>query len=142
MLLQFSAWEVFLKGNWNTATFVTDYFPIMFFPVLYISAKLVMRVRTIQPDEMDFVTNVAEFDAMTCVPASLVVARTDHACRYDDPPPKNRLEAFWMWLVRICVRVTVRTRSCALFRCNGSELDMASIPLHHDVPLAGVRVLL
>ncbi|KAG9311192.1 amino acid permease [Chiua virens] len=82
-VLFFSAWEVFLKGNWSTATFVTDYFPIMFFPVLYIGARLVMRTRTIRPEEMDFVTNVAEFDAMT----------------YDDPPPKNKLEAFWMWLM-------------------------------------------
>jgi amino acid transporter len=82
-VLFFSAWEVFLKGNWSTATFVTDYFPIMFFPVLYIGAKLVMRVPTVRPEEMDFVTNVAEFDAMT----------------YDDPPPKNKLEAFWMWLM-------------------------------------------
>ena len=40
----------------------------MFFPVLYILAKLIMRVHTVRPDEMDFVTNVAEFDAMTCVP--------------------------------------------------------------------------
>ncbi|KAG8221744.1 amino acid permease [Butyriboletus roseoflavus] len=82
-VLFFSAWEVFLVGNWSTATFVTDYFPIMFFPVLYISAKLVMRVRTVKPAEMDFVTNVAEFDAMT----------------FDDPPPRNKLEAFWMWLM-------------------------------------------
>ena len=65
--LQFSAWEVFLKGNWSNATFVTDYFPIMFFPVLYIAAKLVTRVRIIKPSEMDFVSDVAEFDAMTCV---------------------------------------------------------------------------
>ncbi|KAH0826384.1 amino acid transporter [Lanmaoa asiatica] len=81
-LLQFSAWEVFLKGNWSTATFVTDYLPIMLFPVLYVAAKLVMRVPTVKPHEMDFVTNVAEFDAMT----------------HDDPPPRNKMEAFWMWL--------------------------------------------
>ncbi|KAG9308918.1 hypothetical protein JVU11DRAFT_11378 [Chiua virens] len=80
---RFSAWEVFLKGNWSTATFVTDYFPIMFFPVLYISVRLVMHERTVPPEEMDFVTNVNEFDAMT----------------HDNPPPKNKTEAFWMWLM-------------------------------------------
>lgn len=68
------------------------------------------------------------------------------AYRYDDPPRKNRLEVFWIRLVRICVRVTVCTCSCALFRCDGSKSDMiqtpaTSIPLHHDVPLAGVHVL-
>ncbi|KAF8431958.1 amino acid permease [Boletus edulis BED1] len=82
-VLFFSAWEVFLKGNWSTATFLTDYLPIMLFPLLYLSAKLVMRVRTIRPDEMDFVSDVAEFDAMT----------------YDDPPPKNKMEAVWAWLM-------------------------------------------
>lgn len=39
----------------------------MLFPVLYIAAKFVTGTRTIKPDEMDFVTNVAEFDAMPCV---------------------------------------------------------------------------
>ncbi|KAF8552156.1 amino acid permease [Imleria badia] len=81
--LVFSAWYVFLDGNWSTITFVTDYVPIVFFPVLYLAAKFVMRVRPVKAEKMDFVTNVAEFDAMT----------------YDDPPPKNWLEAFWMWLM-------------------------------------------
>lgn len=46
---------------------MTDYFPIMFFPVLYIAARIFMRVRPVRPHEMDFVTDVAEFDAMTYV---------------------------------------------------------------------------
>lgn len=46
---------------------MTDYFPIMFFPVLYIVARLIMGVRPVRPHEMDFVSNVAEFDAMTYV---------------------------------------------------------------------------
>ena len=33
-----------------------------------------MRVRTVQPDEIDFVTNLAEFDAMTCVPAFFLLS--------------------------------------------------------------------
>ena len=59
---------MFLDGNWSATVFVTDYFPIVFFPILYVAAKLVMGVRTVGADEMDFVSNVAEFDAMTCVP--------------------------------------------------------------------------
>ena len=67
-LLQFSAWDVFLNGNWSPITFVTDYFPIVFFPILYAAAKLIMGVHIVKADEMDFVTHVAEFNAMTCVP--------------------------------------------------------------------------
>jgi len=83
VMLFFSAWEVFLKGNWSTATFVTDYLPIMLFPVLYVGARLIMRVRPVSPSEMDFVSNIAELDAIT----------------EDDPPPRNKLEAIWMWLM-------------------------------------------
>ncbi|KAN0082933.1 amino acid-polyamine-Organocation superfamily protein [Tylopilus felleus] len=37
----FSAWEVFLRDSdeWSKATFITNYLPIMLFPVLYVSAK-------------------------------------------------------------------------------------------------------
>lgn len=105
MFLQFSGWEVFLTGNWSTVTFVTDYFPIMFFPVLYVGAKFIMRVPTVKAKDMDFVSDVAEFDAMTCVELccrenGACAQDAYHANRYDDPPPKNKMEAFWMWLVR------------------------------------------
>ena len=59
---------MFLKGNWSPLTFVTDYFPIVFFPVLYVAAKLSMGVHPVKADDRDFVTDVADFDAMTCVP--------------------------------------------------------------------------
>ncbi|KAF8552157.1 hypothetical protein OG21DRAFT_1523954 [Imleria badia] len=77
-----SAWYVFLAGNWSTIIFVTDYFPIIFFPILYFAARHFRRVRPVKADAMDFKSNVAEFDAMT----------------FDDPKPKNWLEATWMWL--------------------------------------------
>ena len=97
---------MFLNGNWSSLTFVTDYFPIAFFPILYLAAKYFMGAHTVKAHEMDFVTNVADFDAMTCVPLhcrehhTMFRLETDHENRYDDPPPRNRLEAFWMWLVR------------------------------------------
>ncbi|KAF8552154.1 hypothetical protein OG21DRAFT_1486409 [Imleria badia] len=78
--LIFSAWFVFLKGNWSTITFLVNYFPIAFFLILYVVAKCCMRVHFVKAIDMDFVTNVADFDAMT----------------YDDPPPKNWSEAFWL----------------------------------------------
>ncbi|KAF9218914.1 hypothetical protein BS17DRAFT_790496 [Gyrodon lividus] len=79
----FSAWEVFLRDEWSTATFVTNYLPIMLFPVLYVVAKVVTRASLVKPSEMDFKSGVAEIEAIT----------------HDDPPPKNWMEAVWMWLM-------------------------------------------
>ena len=81
--MQFSGWSVFLRGNWNTADFVTSYLPLVLFPILYITAKLRTRVPVVKASEMDFYTGLAEIEAST----------------YDEPPPKNKLQAFWQWLV-------------------------------------------
>lgn len=81
---QFSGWAVFLKGNWVTATFVTNYLPLALFPVLYCCAKFFNRKPIARTHNMDFVTDIAEIEADT----------------YDEPLPRNKLEAFWQWLVR------------------------------------------
>ena len=91
---QFSGWDVFLRGHWNTANFITNYFPFVLFPVLYISAKYWTRVPAVRPVDMDFYTGLAEIEADT----------------YDEPPPKNRLEAFWQWLVSNPSRRVFRMR--------------------------------
>ena len=51
---QFSAWSVFLKGHWHTDTFITNYFPIAGFCVLYAGAKLWTRIPLRPYAEMDF----------------------------------------------------------------------------------------
>ncbi|KAI9445159.1 amino acid permease [Lactarius indigo] len=79
----FSGWSVFLRGEWDTATFVTSYLPLILFPILYVSAKFWTRVPVVKASEMDFYTGLAEIEAST----------------YDEPPPKNKLEAFWRWLM-------------------------------------------
>lgn len=66
-LFQFSGWKVFLKGKWDTATFVTNYLPLALFPVLYFTAKLWRRSVILKPEEMDFVTDIAEIEADTWV---------------------------------------------------------------------------
>lgn len=66
-LRQFSAWEVFLRDEWSTATFMTTYLPIMLFPVLYVSAKVITGVPLVSTSEMDFESGVSEFDAITSV---------------------------------------------------------------------------
>ncbi|QRW12299.1 amino acid permease [Ceratobasidium sp. AG-Ba] len=79
----FSGWKVFLKGNWATDTFVTNYLPFVLFPILYIGAKFVYRQPMVRPSEMDFTSGIAEIEADT----------------YDEPPPKNAWEKFWAWLM-------------------------------------------
>jgi amino acid transporter len=79
----FSGWSVFLRGNWTTADFVTNYLPLVMFPILYAAAKFWTRAPAVRASEMDFYTGIAEIEAET----------------YDEPPPRNRLEAFWQWLM-------------------------------------------
>ncbi|THH26398.1 hypothetical protein EUX98_g7790 [Antrodiella citrinella] len=79
----FSGFSVFLKDSWNTATFVTNYLPLILFPILYIGAKLWRRDPIVRADDMDFFTGLDEVEAAS----------------YDEPPPKNWVEAFWGWLM-------------------------------------------
>jgi hypothetical protein len=82
-LTQFNGWSVFLRGNWNTVNFITSYLPQAMFPILYAGAKFWKGIPTVRPAEMDFYSGLAEIEADT----------------YDEPPPRNKMEAFWQWLV-------------------------------------------
>ncbi|KIJ21581.1 amino acid-polyamine-Organocation superfamily protein [Paxillus involutus ATCC 200175] len=79
----FSGWSVFLKDEWDTPTFVTTYLPFVMYPILYVGARLYYRIPPVKPHEMDFVSDIAQIEAD----------------EVDDPPPKNKLEAFWRWLM-------------------------------------------
>ncbi|KAJ7095083.1 amino acid permease [Mycena belliarum] len=85
----FSGWATFLKGKWDVATFVTNYLPLAMFPVMYLVTKIYYwKKRGIAfawkaYEDLDFVTDIAEIEAET----------------YEDPPPRNKLEAFWQWLM-------------------------------------------
>ena len=61
------------------------------FPILYLGARYWTRTPPVEPSQMDFYTGLAEIEADT----------------YDEPPPKNRLEAFWQWMVSDQVEVPV-----------------------------------
>ncbi|KZT65366.1 amino acid permease [Daedalea quercina L-15889] len=74
-----SGWSVFLRGNWVTATFITNYLPMMIFPVLYVTKRFWSRVRFVRPEEMDFKTGMDEVLAAS----------------YDEPPPRNWVERIW-----------------------------------------------
>lgn len=62
---QLSGWEVFLKGGWATDTFITNYLPLILFPILYLGAKYYYRQPIKKAHEMDFVTNIKEIEATT-----------------------------------------------------------------------------
>jgi len=79
----FSGWQVFLKGHWAVDTFVTNYLPLVLFPILYAGAKFWTKKPIVKTHEMDFVSDLDEIEAST----------------YDEPPPRNKFEAFWQWLM-------------------------------------------
>ncbi|KAI6153426.1 amino acid permease [Pisolithus tinctorius] len=79
----FSGWSVFLKGHWDVATFVTNYILLALFPVLYVGAYFYYRTPPVKASEMDFVSDLAQIAAD----------------EVEDPPPKNKMEAFWRWLM-------------------------------------------
>ena len=66
-ILQFSGWRVFLKGKWDTATFVTNYMPFGLFPILYITWKFKTGVPIVKAADMDFITDIDEIEADTYV---------------------------------------------------------------------------
>ncbi|TCD71468.1 hypothetical protein EIP91_008848 [Steccherinum ochraceum] len=83
IVLFFSGWVVFLKDSWDTATFITNYLPLMLFPILYVGARLWRREPVIRPEDMDFFSGLEEIEAAS----------------YDEPPPRNWMERFWGWLM-------------------------------------------
>jgi len=61
IIILFADWSVFLKGNWNTASFITNYLPIPVFFGLFFGYKLWFKTRLITPSNMDFVTGVTSW---------------------------------------------------------------------------------
>lgn len=80
--------------------FVTNYIPLALFPILYIGARIYFRQGPVKAEDMDFVSNLAEIEAESWVscpvhPLNLLTYNDS----VDDPPPRNKFEAFWQWLV-------------------------------------------
>ncbi|KAL0575811.1 hypothetical protein V5O48_006165 [Marasmius crinis-equi] len=74
---QLSGWKVFLKGNWATDVFITNYLPLVMFPIMYFGAKVARKTKIVRPIDMDFETGLAEVEAES----------------YDEPPPKDYSKA-------------------------------------------------
>ncbi|OSC96572.1 amino acid permease [Trametes coccinea BRFM310] len=83
LAILFSGWFVFLKGNWATDTFVTNYLPMAMFPILYVGAKFYTRTPLRPYEQMDFKSGLQEvLDAS-----------------YTEPTPENWIMRVWSWLM-------------------------------------------
>lgn len=81
---------MFLKGNWDTATFITTYITFIGFPILYYGSKLYYGTSPVALEYMNFVSDIAQIEVDS----------------YEDPSPKNAMERFWKWLVSgVCTAV-------------------------------------
>ncbi|KIJ33471.1 hypothetical protein M422DRAFT_35495 [Sphaerobolus stellatus SS14] len=56
LIILFADWSVFLKGNWDHSSFITNYFPIPVFVILYFGYKFWKKTKIVPLTEMDFVT--------------------------------------------------------------------------------------
>ncbi|KAF8313221.1 hypothetical protein DL93DRAFT_2167944 [Clavulina sp. PMI_390] len=83
--LLFSGFSVFLKDNWDTANFITNYIPYILSPLLYLFGRYVMYrgAPPVAASEMDFVSGIAEIEADS----------------YEEEPPKSLVEKLWKWLI-------------------------------------------
>ena len=54
-------WSVFLRGEWNTADFITTYFPVPVFFCLLFGYKLWNKSKLVSLLEMDFVTGITSW---------------------------------------------------------------------------------
>lgn len=96
IFFQFNGWSVFLKGKWDAANFVTSYLPFILFPILYIGARFYYRSPPVKPEDMDFVTDIAQIEAD----------------EEPDKPPQNKMDAFWQWLVSL-IRILFASASAS-----------------------------
>ena len=61
LIILFANWSVFLKGNWDTASFVTNYIPIPVFFCLFFGYKFWHKTKWRRASDMDFVTGVTSW---------------------------------------------------------------------------------
>lgn len=63
LIILFADWSVFLKGNWDHASFITNYLPVPVFFILYFGYKFTMKTKIVSASEMDFSTGVTSLKA-------------------------------------------------------------------------------
>ncbi|KAN0062599.1 hypothetical protein ACQY0O_005132 [Thecaphora frezii] len=82
IVILFSGWNFFLKGNWSTADFITNYIPLPFFLVLFIGNWVYTKTGLVKLEDVDLVTGLQEIlDA-----------------EEEEEEPKNAWEKFWRFI--------------------------------------------
>ena len=61
IIILFADWGVFLRGKWDTASFITNYIPIPIFFCFFFGYKFWYKTKWIPASEMDFVTGITSW---------------------------------------------------------------------------------
>ncbi|KAK3493056.1 amino acid permease/ SLC12A domain-containing protein [Neurospora hispaniola] len=86
IIIIFSGFAVFIKGNWDVADFIAAYIGIPIFFLLYGGWKIIKRPKVIKPSEADLTTGKAALDA------------EDEHWQREYKPPVTIIEKIWDWL--------------------------------------------
>ncbi|KAI9616166.1 hypothetical protein KEM48_005425 [Puccinia striiformis f. sp. tritici PST-130] len=86
LVIFFSGFEVFLKGNWSTPNFVTNYITIVGYFLLFAFWKVKKRSKLVRAPQMDLVSGNMKFEAM------------DAYYKENLAIPKTRMQKFWNWV--------------------------------------------
>ncbi|TYJ54809.1 hypothetical protein B9479_004480 [Cryptococcus floricola] len=62
VIILFNGFTVFLKGNWDTSTFIAAYITLPIFAVCWIGWKVVKKTKMVPLDQIDFHTGRRELD--------------------------------------------------------------------------------
>ncbi|GAA6044039.1 hypothetical protein JCM8097_001383 [Rhodosporidiobolus ruineniae] len=87
VIILFSGYTVFLKGNWDTGTFVTAYITIPWFAIMWVGWKWYKGTTFVRLNALDFETNRRELDEMEEQQQALY------------KPPQSFLARAWDWLM-------------------------------------------
>ncbi|KAE8228050.1 hypothetical protein CF326_g7033 [Tilletia indica] len=79
IVMLFCGFKNFIKGYFDTADFVTSYFPLPLFVVIYAGYKFFYKTKTVKTEEMDFYTGIKEI----------------LEAEVEEPAPRNLWEKFW-----------------------------------------------
>ncbi|KAL0250197.1 hypothetical protein I308_103505 [Cryptococcus tetragattii IND107] len=69
LVILFSGFTVFLKGNWNTSSFFAIYITIPIFACCWLGWKFAKKTRMVPLEEMDFTTGLRVFDELEAIDA-------------------------------------------------------------------------
>ncbi|KIJ47993.1 hypothetical protein M422DRAFT_248140 [Sphaerobolus stellatus SS14] len=60
VIIIFAKWDVFIKGRWDTGSFISTYLPIPFFVVMFVGYKFWKKTKVVSLKEMDLVSGVSD----------------------------------------------------------------------------------